>query len=105
MISSWTVILGALATWRITHMLLYENGPFEALRRGREALGVRYLEDSNTIVSYKHELTVCMWCLSVWVGIAITLLLWALPSGGLYVCAPFALSAVVIFMHRSLGGK
>jgi len=50
--------LGSLATWRVTHLLAEEDGPFDAvvrlrLRAGNGALG---------------ELLDCFYCLSVWVA-------------------------------------
>lgn len=50
--------LGSLATWRVTHLLAEEDGPFDAgvrlrLRAGNGALG---------------ELMDCFYCLSVWVA-------------------------------------
>jgi hypothetical protein len=52
------LILGALATWRVTHLLAAEDGPADAvvrlrLRAGNGPLG---------------ELMDCFYCLSMWVS-------------------------------------
>lgn len=95
------VIVAALATWRISHMLLYENGPFRALRRLRVMLGVMYYsDDSNDVASSKYEITTCVWCLSVWVG-AVVGVLWLLtPVWSFWVTLPFALSAGAVVLDK-----
>ena len=88
------LLVAGLATWRLSHILLYENGPFAAFRRAREALGVIYASDaSGEVVSYRYELTVCILCLSIWVGSGVALLLWRWPWF-VWLLLPFALSAV-----------
>jgi|SRR3990167_224565 len=93
----WMLLIGALATWRIGHMLLFENGPFRVFRAGRERLGVRYNDIDDTVVWYRHEITTCLYCLSVWVGAAVALMLWRWP-GTVWLCVPFAFSAVSIIL-------
>lgn len=91
------LVVAALATWRVSHMLLYENGPFRLLRKMREHLGVVYYSDDADVATYKWELTVCMWCLSVWVGIVVAILWWL---GIALILTPYALSAVVCLLDR-----
>lgn len=95
------VIVGSVATWRITYMLLYESGPFRVFRVLREKLGVMYdPHDDNRMIGYRWEITTCMYCLSVWVGAAVALLLkwrrWAV-----WTLLPFVFSAAAI----KLGAK
>lgn len=69
-------ILLILATWRITSLIHRESGPFEILARLRHAAGVRYAEDSMAYGT--NELAnalCCMWCLSVWIGLLVALLM------------------------------
>jgi hypothetical protein len=57
--------LGATATWRITHLLIVEDGPWQAFARMRKAVAagaVRGLLD-------------CFYCLSLWVAIPFSVLL------------------------------
>lgn len=97
------IIVGGVATWRLSHLFLYENGPFRVFRRIRIRLGVAYHHsEENYVVSYKYELTTCIWCLSMWVGTAVTLLLrWS--SWGVWLLLPPTLSAVTVFMHKHIG--
>lgn len=50
--------LAALATWRVTHLIAEEDGPFDAVVRLRERAGPGAL----------GELMDCFYCLSVWVA-------------------------------------
>jgi len=50
--------LGALATWRVTHLLAEEDGPFDAVVRTRARLGDGQL----------GQLADCFYCLSIWVA-------------------------------------
>lgn len=95
------VLVAALATWRLTHMLLYENGPFRLLRRGREMLGVIYYDpDSNEVASAKYEITTCIWCMSVWVGAVLSVLWLLVPLVAFWVAMPFALSAMAVLVQK-----
>lgn len=50
--------LAALATWRVTHLLAHEDGPWNAVTRLRAWLGAGGL----------GRLMDCFYCLSVWVA-------------------------------------
>lgn len=72
-----SLLLSSLATWRLTHLLMYEDGPADLLLKMRKKLGVEYDMVTNTQpVSYRGIGTVfsCFWCLSVWVS---TFVYWA----------------------------
>jgi hypothetical protein len=60
------LLIDGLAAWRVTVMLLYEDGPFGIIKKLRVALC-----NVHPTVS---DLFSCEWCLSVWVGLAVTLL-------------------------------
>lgn len=59
------LILGILATWRLTHLLNAENGPWKIVARVRE------FAPSGVI----HELLSCFLCLSIWVAVPFAYLL------------------------------
>jgi Protein of unknown function (DUF1360) len=56
-------VLGALATWRLTHLLAHEDGPADLVVRLRSRLG-----DSQV-----GALMDCFKCLSIWVAAPISL--------------------------------
>lgn len=97
-------IIGAVATWRLTHMLLFENGPFRAFRQGREALGNVYVdEDSEKLVSYKYEIVTCIWCLSMWVGAGIAAGLRLNPGVTRWLLLPYVFSAFAASWNKIAG--
>lgn len=55
--------LASLATWRMTHLLTEEDGPFDAVVRLRKRAGSGQL----------GELMDCFYCLSVWVAVPASL--------------------------------
>lgn len=99
-------VLFGLATWRVSHILLRENGPFRVFRNLREALGVRYYdEDGHEIAEFKYEITTCIWCLSVWVAGALAVLWSFLPLATFWICAVFAASALAVVVDHHEGVK
>lgn len=74
--------LGVLAVWRITHLLVAEDGPFEIVVRLRAQLPV----------GFWSGLVDCFYCLSLWIALPLALLigsgwgerllLWPALSGG-----------------------
>ena len=75
-------ILGVLGTWRVTHLLSAEDGPWKVFARLRRTLGQGFWAD----------LFGCFYCLSLWVAIPFSaalgqsvkdyVLLWLALSGG-----------------------
>jgi hypothetical protein len=55
-------IIAALATWRLTHLLAFEDGPWDCLARLRARLGA----------GFWGRLTDCFYCLSLWIALPIT---------------------------------
>jgi hypothetical protein len=76
------LLLGALTVWRITHLLTFEDGPWDMLARIRQRLGRGFFQ----------SLFDCFYCLSLWVAVVFALvlgetwkarlLLWPALSGG-----------------------
>lgn len=52
-------VLAALATWRVTHLLVAEDGPADVIVRLRRRAGS----------SWAGDLLDCFYCLSVWVAV------------------------------------
>ena len=63
------LIVGTLATWRLTLLLVYESGPFDLFARLRATAGVHYNEFSQPVASnVVAQALTCHRCASVWVG-------------------------------------
>lgn len=82
------LIVYALATWRLTTLLMDEDGPFDILKKLREFLGVNNEESEG----FFYKLFNCHWCLSMWTAAAMFLL--PFP-----VAAIFSLSACSVIFH------
>lgn len=70
------MILSALAIWRITSLIVREDGPGDIFARIRAAAGVyREGEMSNLAKGIT-----CPWCVSMWVAIVFVVLELAIPK-------------------------
>lgn len=96
----------APATWRLSSLIARENGPADILGWFRYRVGVR---SSKLNVPYGEnafaEGLICLWCNSVWIGLA-----WAVSFAMfgrivLWLALPFAISALALFLERMIGGK
>lgn len=63
------LLVVGLAAWRISRMLVTEQGPWNIFRRLREATGIKYYSHSNDIVEGLDNPLACMYCTSVWLVI------------------------------------
>lgn len=69
------LIVGALATWRLTSLFVSESGPYDIFGRLRDGLGVTYDERSQPRGSNEFATALtCMWCASLWLGGVVALL-------------------------------
>lgn len=99
----------ALATYRITSLLIQERGPYDMFGKLRAKVGIRYDANSFPYVLYGNgwktevaEVFLCAWCMSMWVGIAITLLFMEWPRLIFGAMLPFALSAISILIQEKI---
>ena len=94
------VVVLALATWRMTSLLVWEDGPFEIFMRLRYLLGVRYDEQSQIYGSnWFAKGVVCPACASVWFGTLWAVAYWLWPAVW-WIALPLALSAGAIALER-----
>lgn len=102
-------IVIALATWRIANFIYDDkwSGPFDILHRIRYVLGVRYDDMSRKAVAAQPrwrvpiaEMHLCIYCMSVWYGLAITVLWLLIPTVTFMVALPFAIATMVALLQR-----
>lgn len=95
------VALYVLAVWRFSSLVVHEAGPLDLFLRVRMYAGAYAVgEQSNLAVGIQ-----CMWCVSMWVGIAVTLAHGTVLGWGWWLLAlPFALSAGAILFDTVLSG-
>jgi Protein of unknown function (DUF1360) len=87
----YSLIVGALCVWRITHLLSAEDGPGDILVRLRRSAGN----------GFWGQLLDCFYCLSLWVAVPFSLLLAEGWREGLL--SWLALSAGAILLERATG--
>lgn len=92
--SKFHFVLLALCTWRISNMLVKENGPSYIFEHLRHWAGKK---DSE---SFLATLLACSWCLSVWVASAFTMLFAFNRRIAQWAAMPFALSAIACIIDR-----
>lgn len=92
------LIVMGLATWRVSHMLINERGPFDVLTELRSQFGVRHDYEGRPISWPDNSLLECVWCLSVWVGLLFTLA----PTK---MSLPFAFSGATILLENWFGAR
>lgn len=92
------LLIATLSVWRLTSIIHTER----IARVVRKLFGV---DETGELWIYPDTffgyLISCFWCLSIWVGLAVAVLLILLP----YVLLPFALSGGAILINRLLGDK
>ena len=76
-----TLLILSLATWRLSHMMAKEDGPFDCFRRLRILAGASeniggWWQADNTL----GKLIICPLCLSVWWAAGLYALLLAWPT-------------------------
>ena len=87
-----------LATWRISHILLWETGPWYAITRWRRWLGIEHDEDGKPVSWPDNHVLACLWCTSVWVALVLAVL----PPR---VAQVFAASAIAILVEEHIDGS
>lgn len=95
----------ALAVFRISNLLVFEEGPFLIFPRFRHFVGVRF--DAMSEAQADNELAklfTCIWCLSVWMGIFFAIAYYFAPNLTFWVSLPFAFSSVALIAKRITDG-
>ena len=90
-----------LATWRVSSLLVDENGPFDIFAELRYRVGVRFDKQSQPYGKNEFaKVFTCIWCMSIWIGIMLTIGFALIPTITYWICLPLALSAGAIYVTR-----
>lgn len=92
----------ALATFRISVLLVDEHAPFGLAQRWRERIGVREGEHVSLQPNVLAGIFSCVWCMSLWVGLAMTGLYALDENAAFWVAMPLAFSAISMLAHRAV---
>ena len=93
------LLIAALATWRLSSLFVNKNeeGPGKILHRIRDWAGAYELGDDDEPLTSLGRLFACIWCMSVWVGLCVSIIV-IMPFWGVLI--PFALSATAILIKE-----
>lgn len=99
------LILG-FATWRVSSLLVSEEGPFSVLAKFRFIIGVRYDELSRPIgTNVIADLFTCVWCASVWIGLFFAVIWYINNDIAIIIALPFAISSLAIIIDSFVKGE
>lgn len=69
-----SLAINILAVWRISSLLVREDGPYDLLARLRDTVGVRFDDASRPYgANVVAAALTCVWCTSVWAGLLVAL--------------------------------
>lgn len=88
------------ASWRLSNLLVEEEGPGNIFVKIRKVMGVYYDEYSQKqTTGWLGDLFSCVWCMSVWVSfILVSLDKWRFFHQ--YLVLPLGLSGMVVVVHK-----
>lgn len=106
--SHWWADLGAmelfilgLATWRLTSMLVNEEGPWNLFVKFRYMIGIRYdVHSERVTTNVLAYLLSCVWCSSVWIGSLVVVLYLNFPKPTFIVLLICSASTIAILIER-----
>lgn len=82
----------SLAVWRLSNLLVNEDGPYQMLAEFRhKAVNITHLFE-------------CVWCLSIWLGLIAAVAYYFYPFWTVAAALPLALSAGAILADRYING-
>jgi cytochrome b len=95
-----TLLVAALAVYRVARALAWEDGPARLLARLRAGAATEF-DQAGQPTNPLGALLACPLCLSVWLAVPVTLLLLLWPAGAGWLLLPLALSgAATIVLCR-----
>lgn len=97
-------VLLVLASWRLTSLIVQEDGPFEIFARLRRLIGVRYDEYNQPIIytnTFARGIT-CVWCASMWVSFLASFLSPYSANVRTFIFNWLGISALVIAVNETI---
>lgn len=110
------LLILALATWRLSSLLVDEDGLFNMFEKLRTWVGVRYTkgetgeleqvvpDDLSCIRKTVGKWLTCRWCCSLWVGAVLTVVCIAWSSV-VYIVLPWSISTLAIIIDALIGRR
>lgn len=101
----------SLAVWRVSLLVTAEDGPPFFVDEGmplgvfawlRTRLALGELDHPDRWHFFLNGLVGCVWCLSLWLGLAAALLYWLWPGVTIALAFPFALSGLAVLFQEQV---
>ena len=92
-----SLVVWALASWRVSWFLMRDGGPFGIMMEIRERLGFSHTVEGIPLPyfgGFPGTLFACMWCMSFWTSILV-FVVWALFPPVAFILAAWAGACVV----------
>lgn len=91
-------ILAALAVWRLSVLLVEEEGPRHIFAILRSRSGIEVYPDGTVIVpgTIVAGVLACTRCASMWIAVPVTLMLWPGDDWRAWILTPLALSGAAV---------
>lgn len=89
-------IIYGLAVWRVSSLLVHEQGPFNVFTKIRELAGIQHDTDGKVWIipsNFFAQVLSCVWCVSLWVSFVFIF------EG---ISTVLALSAMAILIERAV---
>lgn len=94
----------SLAVWRLSYMLVEEDGPYDWFETWRTKLGTNSeARHPNPHIDNIRGIFECVYCMSVWISFFFAALHNFNNSFAFYLALPFALSALAILLDKLHG--
>jgi hypothetical protein len=98
----------SLATWRLSSLIATpgDDGPWEMFLRIRKFVGVKHDEQTGLYYGTNEfaKGIMCLWCVSVWVGLGLAVLYFFFREPVVLCSLPFALSGAAVIVERITNG-
>lgn len=94
------IIILILATYKLSHLFAFEDGPFEVLDKFRKWSGVKVSEYGEMYGTNQFSIgLICMECNSIWIGIATTIF-FMYSSMAIIILFPFAIGGAITLVNN-----
>jgi hypothetical protein len=105
-LSGLELLILILALWRMSCLLIMERGFGDIFLILREAIGIKHTDDGrpNEIPDTNWgRLFSCTWCMSMFLAIPLSLLVYLFRDVMIWISLPFAVSAGAIMIDKYFG--
>lgn len=87
------LVIGGLATWRLSYMIVREDGPMQVFTRLRAYLATKQKRSGGV-----YDLVSCIYCTSIYIGAFIAL--WGSQSVFEFFVGTLSFSAIAVLTER-----